>query len=130
MKKLLLIALMTCSFGAYADELTPEQVKAKEDACRKDLDCFAQPYFGYAGIYCKEPIEKMAKYDFRWKDKFLSPKFIKAKWLDEKKGTLSFFGDKLQFQNGFGAYQNMYYKCEFDPSEKKVLAVYVQPQQQ
>jgi hypothetical protein len=42
---------------------------------------------------------------------------------DQTKGTLTYVGDDLKFQNGFGAWAQMTYSCIFDPATKTVLPV-------
>ena len=127
MNKLILIALATCLCGCFADERTPEQVKAADDACKADVNCYGPENRVAAGIYCKDFIQKLGKYSFRWTDGALESKFSKVDWLNKDKATLSFFGDKIEFQNGFGAYQPAAYQCDFDPATNTVLGVRAAP---
>jgi hypothetical protein len=54
-------------------------------------------------------------------------KFDRAAWADKAKGTIIYTGDKVKFQNGFGAWQHMIYHCEFDPATKSIVDVEVAP---
>lgn len=49
------------------------------------------------------------------------------RWLDEKAGTLTYIGDKIQFQNGFGAWQTHIYECDYNPATESALSVSARP---
>lgn len=55
------------------------------------------------------------------------PKFSHAAWSDQDQGVITFVGDKIQYQNGFGAYLNSIYRCTYDPNIKAVVAVSAAP---
>ena len=57
----------------------------------------------------------------------MGSKMIKFRWKNKEQLTLTYFGDQIQFQNGFGAWQNMIYQCDYDPVNKKLLNVKVYP---
>ena len=78
-----------------------------------------------ASVYCKNDIEKASKFDVKWVDDLFSFKFSKYVWLDQDKGIIAAFGDKARFQNIYGAYENIDYRCDFDSINNKVLKVYV-----
>lgn len=78
-----------------------------------------------AGIRCKRPIESLAKYAHEWTDGMLEPKMSHYRWKDKKRGIVTFLGDKLRFQNGFGAWQNVVYECDYDG--ESVLSVRARP---
>lgn len=96
-------------------------------ACRKDLQCWGDKNIAAVGVYCKDSIERQAKYSVKWTDGTFETKFSRFAWLNQQKGTIKYFGDKAQFQNGFGAYQNVVYECDFDPSTNRVLGINVAP---
>lgn len=80
-----------------------------------------------AGVYCKDSVEKLAQYSSRWTDGTFETKFSHFRWLNEEQATITFIGDKIEFQNGFGAYQTHTYECEFDPESKTILDVRASP---
>lgn len=43
--------------------------------------------------------------------------------------NITFIGDKIQFQNGFGAWRNHIYERDLDPSKEQVLDVRARPGQ-
>ena len=94
-----------------------------EDECRKDLICWGERHLALADVYCSEEIERQARFKATWLDGWLEAKFSYYEWLDKEKGTLTMIGDKLEFQNGFGAQVNMVYQCDVDPIGETVLAV-------
>ena len=90
-----------------------EKKVAKEKACRNDLQCWGDRTTIDAAIFCQDHIERMAQYAHEWTDGWLEPKFSRFKWKDRKAGTITYMGDKMRFQNGFGAWQNIVYECDF-----------------
>ena len=68
-------------------------------------------------------VERLAKYSFEWTDGVLGSKFTHFRWLNKEKGTVTFIGDKIKFQNGFGAWGNYIYECDFDPKSNVVIDV-------
>lgn len=98
---------------------TDEEKKASEEkACRQDLQCWGDKHAMEATFACQPLIERRAKYDYQWTDGWLGTKLPRFRWQDRKAGTLSYTGDKIKFQNGFGAWQHAVYWCHFDPAKK------------
>jgi len=120
--------LIKCSSDAdYNEKKAAADAAAKEAQCKTDLQCLGDKAIVGAGVYCKDPIERLAKYSARWTDGTFEPKFSRFRWLSQQGGTITMIGDKIQFQNGFGAYQNAIYECDFDPVANKVLDVRASP---
>lgn len=80
-----------------------------------------------AGIVCSDMIERMAKYSHRWTDGFLGSKFTRFNPKQTIDGYARYHGDKVQFQNGFGAWQNMRYWCDVDLDANRAIRVDVTP---
>jgi hypothetical protein len=99
------------------------KAQAEDQKCREDLHCWGEKAWAVGSIYCREPIEKLAKWDFEWTDGWTEPKFSKYRWKDQKKGVVTIIGDKLKFQNGFGAWKRMTYSCDVEPTTNAVLSV-------
>lgn len=97
------------------------QKRAKEAACRQELSCYAEKHLLSASIRCQRTIEGMARYDFEWTDGWLGGKFTHFRWKNQKKGIVTYIGDEIKMQNGFGAWQKQIYSCDFDPSTDLVL---------
>lgn len=111
-------------------EETNESKKKREEEyekCKLDIQCWGDKHSFRAISVCKDLIERNAKYSFKWTDGVLEPKLSRFRWKNKEQLTLTYFGDKVQFQNGFGAWQNMIYQCDYDPINEKVLSVKVEP---
>lgn len=112
-----------------AAEIEQEKIKAAEAEakCKEDLQCWGDKHSISAAVYCEKDIERLAKYSFKWTDGFLEPKFSRFMWHDKDAGTVTYIGDKIEYQNGFGAFQNHIYQCDFDPVNELVLEVKANP---
>ena len=105
-----------------------EKQKAEQDAaCRNDVSCIGEKKLVTAGVYCRSQIERLAKYSSEWTDGFLEPKFSHYRLKAKDGGVVTFIGDKIKFQNGFGAWQNMIYECDLDTKTDNVLDVRASP---
>lgn len=98
-----------------------------EKACRAFAPCWGERVQVDASIACENAVERLGKFSVRWTDGMLEPKFPRVVWADEEAGTLYFGGDKIEFQNGFGAWQPHIYACKFDPATLQVLEVGAEP---
>ncbi len=97
--------------------------KHSSDNCRNDLKCLAKENIVDAAIDCRIHIEKLSQFSSRWTTDKSFERFSHFRWLDKDNATLTFIGDKIEFQNGFGAYQPHTYECDYEPASKAVLAV-------
>ncbi len=107
-----------------AEKLRKEKKKAN---CKNNLQCWSNKHLSIATILCKNQVEKLAKYTFKWTDGWLDNKFTHFRWKDQKNGIITYLGDKIQFQNGFGAYQIHFYTCDYNPLTKTVIEVRSSP---
>jgi len=93
-------------------------------SCAKDnLTCLGEKGISSAGAYCRTSIEKLALHDVKWTDTGLQQKFDRYLWQDKEAGIITYVGDKIEFQNGFGAFTPMTYECDLAPDNKTVLDV-------
>ena len=96
---------------------TPKEgEQSKELACRNDLHCWGNKHAEFAIFACQPIIESLAKYDYEWTDGWFGTKLKSFRWKDRKEGSLSYKGDEVKFQNGFGAWQRVIYWCHFNPA--------------
>lgn len=116
---------------AQAPEMTEaEQAaaeKAEMDECRQDLQCWGEEHWSAATVRCEREIERQAQYEVKWTDSYPDTKLSRRGWLDEEDGTLSYYGDRVQFSNGYGAFQNYVYRCDYDPETQSVLNLELEP---
>ena len=106
----------------------PTPSLSKDEACLRDADCIGDKssWRIEAEISCSPHIENQAAYSHEWTDGWADPKFSRfATQFDGK--AIRYSGDKLKFQNGFGAWQRMSYSCLYDPINERVLDVNVVP---
>ena len=99
---------------------TAETEAEKELACRQNLKCWAHKNQPDAYLACVPRIQAGAKYTYEWTDGALGSKFPQHAWEDKEVGTVAYYGNKIRFQNGFGAWQNITYKCSYNPDAKTV----------
>ena len=111
--------------SASSSSTEPEKPKMSDAQCRQDLQCYADKFQSNATVVCQDPVERRAKNNFEWTDKWYESKFDRRKWDDKAKGTLTYVGDHLKFQNGFGAWTYMQYYCTYDTEAKRVTEVLV-----
>lgn len=107
-----------------------EATKAKAEAeakCKEDLACWGNDHNMAATIVCRRPVERLACYAHKWTDGWLEPKFGHFRWRDQAQGIVTYTGDAIQFQNGFGAWENHVYECDYDPASESVLEVRASP---
>ncbi len=119
--------LVTQCSSSDKDSEKSKKAEVDEAACKQDLQCWGDKNSVAASVYCKDYVEKLAKYSARWTDGTFETKFSHFRWLNKEEATLTFIGDKIEFQNGFGAYQAHIYECDFDPASKTVLDVRARP---
>lgn len=103
-----------------------DPAKGKEDeACRQDLRCIGEKHLADASVYCKDPIEAQAAHDVKWTDGTFELKMSHYRWSNADKTAVTYIGDKVSFQNGFGAFTPMTYLCTLDVDDNRVIDVKV-----
>lgn len=123
--KLLIVGLIVWGVWGYikGNDPAPKQAKVTDAQCQQKLSCWGDRHLAAASGVCARAIESLAKWQVRWTDGALDVKFSHYGWADEQKKYIRFGGDKIQFQNGFGAWQGHAYTCDYNPFERKVIAV-------
>ena len=112
--------------GSGSNVKNPNASAAHEQTCAKyDLQCLGDKGTIAAGIYCKDPVERMATHVVKWTDGTFEMKFSRFRWADQTAGTITYVGDKAEFQNGFGVYTPVIYECDLANDGKTVLDVRV-----
>ena len=93
----------------------------------EDLQCLGNKHVLAAGVWCQEPVESLAKYDHKWIDGALEPKFSRFQWRKKSEGIIRYRGDQIQFQNGRGSWIRHTYWCDFDVDTDNALDVGASP---
>lgn len=99
---------------------------AERAACRADFTCWGRDRRVDAEIRCKREIERQARYAHEWNTSWTEPMFSRFRWRDEKAGVMTYYGDRLRFQNGFGAWANMSYSCDYDTERDVAVQIRVE----
>lgn len=109
-----------------AEDEEQERV-AQEEACRADLQCWGDRKSLSATQACRNPIEGLAKLNYRWTDGWLESKLSRFSWNDRDKLIITYWGDKIEFQNGFGGWIAHTYKCIYDTENDLVIEASASP---
>jgi len=113
---------------AERERIAAAEAERKKDAdCKTDLQCWGDKHSIKASFACRPYVERLAKYQFEWTDGWLDTKFSHFRWKNKAKGQVTYVGDKIKFQNGFGAWQFATYTCDYDPVADVVLNVDAAP---
>lgn len=127
---IIVLVIMAIVAKGFYDRYKPVKeapvAQANEPTCAKhDLRCRGSNTLGNASVYCRQHIERLARHSLRWTDRMLESKFSQYRWSDPVAGSITYIGDKVEFQNGFGAFTPMVYECDLAADEKTVLDVRV-----
>lgn len=117
------VLVVSCGDSEEEKQAAKQAAETADAACMQDLQCIGNKGTITAGVYCPEHIEKLAKNSAKWTDGALEPKFSRFRWKDKEAGIVTHLGDKVQFQNGFGAYINMIYSCDLDMKQGQGVVV-------
>lgn len=117
----------TTERAKVAEQRAAEREKKAQEDCRQTLSCWAEKAESAAAAYCKSHIENLAKYTFEWTGGIFAPTFSHYKWRSKEAGVITFIGDQIKFQNGFGAFQPHTYYCDYAPATNTVLSVTAEP---
>lgn len=103
------------------------EAAAADARCKADLNCLGEKHLINANSECRAPIERYARYDVRWDKSIFEARFSHYRWKDQGLGIVTFIGDRISFQNGFGAWQPHTYECDFDTNSRAAIAARVTP---
>ena len=122
MKTLLITLLLLVSSVAGAEE-----IDRNSPLCPTDLQCWGDKNHAIATRLCRPLVEGQARYAYKWTDGWLEAKFNTFMWKDKKNGVLAYRTQKIQFQNGFGAWRNMSTWCGYNPDGKRAWIINIVP---
>lgn len=98
-----------------------KETAAAPVACPSDdAVCIGKRELSAAAYPCREAVEGRLAYRHEWTDKWYEEKFDRVMWY-EPTSTIIYHGDKLQAQNGFGAWKKMSYFCVWSVAGKSVI---------
>ncbi len=105
---------------ADAARLAVEEKLAEERRCEQDLRCTAEKALSIATMRCTSAVERLAKNNFEWIDKWDERKFSRYRRPNNNTSIVTYIGDKIKYQNGFGAWILSVYECDFDTKGERV----------
>jgi hypothetical protein len=108
-----------------ADDLASKQ--AEEVRCAADLRCIAEKKTIDASFKCAPLIERLAQNNFEWTDKWYEAKLSHFRWKNRDAKIVTYVGDKIKFQNGFGAWVLSKYECDYNAVSGRVSDVRASP---
>ncbi len=111
----------TAKTEKLAHEKSEQEARDALEKCQKDLQCWAERHLLNATYPCTEAITKLPQYTMEWTDGMLEPKFSHYAWANKEKSIVAYIGDRAKFQNGFGAWVDVVYRCHYDPASKTVV---------
>jgi hypothetical protein len=95
------------------------------DCAATDLRCRGAAGYTGAAAACPAHIEQHSEFSVRWTDNAEKPKFSRFNWTSEEGGGITYIGDRVEFQNAFGAHKPMRYVCDIAKDGKTVLGARV-----
>jgi hypothetical protein len=84
--------------------------------CEANIKCIARKFDVTGPARCHVAtnvrVDSIAKHEYRWVDSMFQPDFQSMQLGGS--GTITYTGDKLEFQNGFGAWNRAKYRCDYN----------------
>lgn len=111
---------------AEADQRAAETAQRDAAACRRSAQCWGWKHWANATISCTQRTDRAARYATRWPSGLLNPAFISWDWRDQKAETLTYIG-RVEFQNGFGAWEPYIVGCLYDPATGQAIDIELKP---
>lgn len=113
-------------FGNTSKGTPKSQEPQSAASCRDSLQCWSGKNELAAQMKCKDAVAAQAKFRVNWLSMLV---MHESQWADKSAGTMTYFGDELEIQNQFGAYERTTFACTFDPSTKEVVGLRLTPGQ-
>jgi hypothetical protein len=123
----LFVGILIVGIFSGESDRPPQAPRLSDAQCKQDLDCWGNRHLAAATTACREPVERLARYDFRWTDGMLGSKLTHFRWFDKEIGVLRYEGDAIELQNALGAWQRHFYTCVYSPTTKTALQVNAVP---
>lgn len=87
-----------------------------------------EPFDAYRTVSatCPPIIQELSKYDYKWTDTTFNLRFKSGGSKTADPNIVTYFGDRLQMQNGLGAWMNVIYYCDINLATGKIVDVRVE----
>ena len=112
------------AFGAYLF-FSGDEPSARTEVvnCGTRAECVIEEHKISAQVACDPKVEDLGNYTARWTNSWYEPRYSHYSVDLEQENTLTMFGDSIEFQNGFGAWQRAAYVCVYNYATGEVLTV-------
>lgn len=95
----------------------------KLELCKNDLTCWGNKNLGKAIYYCQMELDRLPKYDHEWDSGYFNAEmFDSYKWQNKEKLIITYFGNGIKVQNGFGVWRHASYYCVYDTVNENVIS--------
>ncbi len=98
-----------------------QRAKVEEENRKKELASIR--IIAEAKYPCQKAVESNARWSHEWTDELLESKF--HCYTSDDMSYVVCTGDKVKFQNGFGSWSNMNYRCRYDATKDEVESIEV-----
>lgn len=107
---------------------TQSETQAKKEAeCINEEQCAAVKIFTPAvRSACFSGLESMALYRYKWTDKWYENRIVGYRWKDSSKTVMQGIGKNFEIENGFGAWQQVYFACEVNALDSKLVNISIE----
>jgi len=114
--------------NSLKDEMSRRAAQVRKDYdCNQNVQCVGAKIFTVeARAACIDGLERMAIYRHKWTDNWHEDRIIGYKWKDESKTIMQGIGNKLEIENGFGAWQQVAYACEVNAADSRLINIIVE----
>ena len=93
--------------------------------CDGEIECIFNELKFELTPKCSKLVERQARYDVKWTSGFFGQKLIGYKWYSHEQKVVTFAGDKVKFQNRFGAWSNKIYQCHYHIEDDQIIGIEV-----
>lgn len=118
------VALGFSTQGEYERHLAAERKRTalkRNKANYQNAEFLKDKYWSDAEVRCRRQIERLAKWDFEWTNRWSERRFNSYRTTVKEANVLTIFGDRIKFQNGFGAWQHVSYGCDYNVKTKTAM---------
>ena len=120
------LAMIGLVFSCVASCASP-QTEEELAACRQDLSCWSDKHWTTTADECESLVEQSSPGRHRWDFGIRVPMFDQVTWHDEAAGVILYEGHRIKFRSGLGEWQQMRYRCVYDPNTRTTTLFSIEP---
>jgi len=119
MKKIVTIVIL--SIFLFGCNLTPKKNAENRTGNMYNAKWLNDKHNIDGQVQCQKAIPKLGEFAHKWTDGWLDQKFMYYKQIVKEEGVLTLIGNKIQFQNKYGAWVSFKYYCDYDVRTDSVI---------